>query len=436
MRSDYQFVTIRKPESLKLAGRIALPPSKSETNRALVIGAFSDKPFTIENYSKSDDSRVVIDFLRQAGIRVDTDDSSCVVVGNIMDVKPETLEVDLKHAGTALRFLTALATFLPTTTILRGSEQLSRRPIATLIDTLTNVGANIEYLEESGRLPVRIQGSPDLDPTSFKIDVSQSSQMLSALLLVAPRQALGTRIYFDDNRLVSRSYIELTLQVLKRLGIHWKWKASCLELESNVIAADRYRVGGDWSAASYWLGLASTIVSDIELLDLDLDSAQGDRKQLEIFSGWGLQMRRSDAGLRLTNTDGNLVQPIDVDFESMPDLVQTFAVLSCYASGPSKLHHLKTLPYKETDRVAAISEQLTLLGIGVKRQNDSLKITPAAIHPQQPIETYEDHRMALSFSLLVNMADALQLHNPSVVNKSYPTFWDDLQSVGYEIQFE
>jgi 3-phosphoshikimate 1-carboxyvinyltransferase len=214
MKSDYQFVTIRRPAGLRLQGTIALPPSKSETNRALVIGAFSDKPFTVENYSHSDDSRVVIEFLERAGIEIDRDDFRCTVRGNILDARPEELDIDLHHAGTALRFITALATFLPTTTTLRGSEQLSRRPIATLIDTLTNVGANIDYLEEPGRLPIRIQGNPNLDPTSFKIDVSQSSQMLSALLLVAPRQAPGTRIYFDDNRLVSRSYIDLTLQAV------------------------------------------------------------------------------------------------------------------------------------------------------------------------------------------------------------------------------
>ncbi len=436
MKSDYQFVTIRRPSGLQLRGTIDLPPSKSETNRALVIGAFSPKPFVIENYSHSDDSRVVIDFLERAGIGIERDETQCTVVGHLLDARPDELDVDLHHAGTALRFITALATFLPTTTILRGSDQLSRRPIATLIDTLTNVGANIEYLEAPGRLPIRIQGNPDLDPTSFKIDVSQSSQMLSALLLVAPRQALGTRIYFDDNRLVSRSYIELTLQVLKTLGIDWKWKASCLELESNTIAADRYRVGGDWSAASYWLGLASTIESDLTLCNLDLQSAQGDRKQLDIFTGWGLQMRREEAGLHLLNQQGNLVKPIDVDFELMPDLVQTFAVLSCYADGPSKLNNLKTLPFKETDRVQAICEQLTRLGVGVKRINDGLKITPAPIASPGPIETYEDHRMALSFSLLVNMVDRLQLHNPSVVNKSYPNFWEHLQAVGYEIAFE
>lgn len=418
----------------RIEGAIKIPPSKSETNRALVIGAFSPKPFTIRNYSKSDDSLVFIDFLQQTGIEVEADGETCVVKGNVRDSNKGETRVFLKHAGTGLRFLTALAVFLNGVTVMDGSERLRSRPIKELIDSLSEAGANIEYLEEDDCLPIRVHGDPELDPTSFKLDVSKSSQMLTALMLIAPKQMTKTRLYFDESKIVSRAYIELTQKMLAQLGINWNWKSSCLELEQREFSHNEYTVGGDWTSASYMLGIASTTEAKLTLENLSVDSFQGDKSQLDVFESWGLSIKRGDDRVYLENPSGNLVQPQNRSLHNTPDLTQTFAVLAAYADAPSHFFGLQTLPHKETDRLHALAAELRKLGCATETGADDIKIKPARLEQNEPVHTYDDHRMALSFSLLANKLGMVKILNPEVVSKSYPDYWETLESLGYSVE--
>lgn len=434
MKAKQPLLCLSRGTAGRIEGNVIIPPSKSETNRALVIGAFSPKPFTIRNYSRSDDSLVFIDFLQQSGVEVELTEDVCIVKGNVRDSNKSEARIFLKHAGTGLRFLTALAVFLNGSTILDGSERLRSRPIKELIDSLAEAGAKIEYLEETGCLPIRVHGDPELDPTSFKLDVSKSSQMLTALMLIAPKQMTKTRLYFDESKIVSRAYIELTQKMLAQLGINWNWKASCLELEQREFVQNEYTVGGDWTSASYLLGIAATTEAKLTLENLSADSFQGDKSQLDIFESWGLLIKRGDNRVYVENPSGNLVQSQNCNLQNMPDLTQTFAVLAAYADEPSHLFGLQTLPHKETDRLSALAVELQKLGCQTETGADDIKIKPARLEQNEPVQTYDDHRMALSFSLLANKLGIVKILNPEVVTKSYPNYWETLESLGYIIE--
>jgi 3-phosphoshikimate 1-carboxyvinyltransferase len=429
-------IRLRPPVGKKISGTVRIPPSKSETNRALVIGAIDEEPFSIFNYSESADSRVVLQFLRQIGIHYHFEEDRCIIIGSIADSTTDLTEVWLDKAGTALRFLTPLCAFLNGDTILRGSEQLSRRPLQALVESLRAVGVVIEYLETEGQLPIKVYGNKTsrIEENSIKLDVSKTSQMLSGLMLIAPLLPDHTRLYFDATKMVSKSYVELTDHLLKGVGISWRRNASCLELVKKSFDRHEIYVNADWSSASYWLALASTIPADLFLDNLIFETLQGDERQVELFREFGLQITETDTGIHLLNLGLAKIKPFDWDFGEMPDTAQTFAVLATFAESQCRLFNLHTLVHKETNRLTALQKELSQLGAKIKATEDGLTIIPQPLQQKQPINTYEDHRMALSFSILVNQLPEVTIMNPNVVDKSYPNYWNDLASVGYQIE--
>jgi 3-phosphoshikimate 1-carboxyvinyltransferase len=428
-------LTLCRPSSRFLKGSIQLPGSKSETNRALVLGALDPFAFTVYNPAEAEDSRIVADFLNAVGIgvRVDPRTQAWVVEGHVSQSTTQEIAFDVRQAGTALRFLTALSCVLNGTTILYGTERLAARPLVPLVQALQSAGAQIDWVEQPASLPVRIVGRPGLRLHNTVLDASLSSQFLSALLLLAPQLPVRSTITVDTRRLASRSYADLTLRMLESLGIRWQETQSGWQLSANQLEVHHYEVESDWSAASYWLGLAATLPSELTLSTLRTDSLQGDRQQLEVFRRWGLFIQEHETSLDLLNEVGNLVQPVDLDCSLMPDLAQTFAVLACFADRSSRLTGLQTLAFKETDRLQALVTELGSLGVQAQATADTLAIVPAAFEHHHPIATYDDHRMAMSFSLLANLVDQVAILEPGVVRKSYPNFWDHLQQVGYSI---
>jgi 3-phosphoshikimate 1-carboxyvinyltransferase len=429
------FTRISAPKGRLIQGKVRIPPSKSETNRAYIIGALDTQPFTIYNPSLSDDSQALVSFLQAVGIDLRIEADSVTVVGHFGNSTSESVTVDLKDAGTALRFVLAFANYLNGETIITGSDRLSQRPIKPLIDCLNAAGAAITYLEKPGHLPVKVQGQHPINSTTLTVDVGLTSQVLSALLLMGPVLTEKSRIFFDNNKLVSRTYAVLTIDVLRAVGIEWEQKTSCMELTDNQFKTHEMVIGGDWTAASYWLGLASTIPAELQLMNLAQDSAQGDAEQLAIFEQWGLATDFDEAGnLNIKNERGNIVQPFSESFGLMPDLAQTFAVLAAFAPEHSRLFDLETLPYKETHRIDALVSELEALGLAVKSGSDYLSIHGGNMTVRRAVQTFGDHRMAMSFAILANYFGSIVIEAPGVVAKSYPDFWQDLQGVGYSIE--
>ncbi len=395
----------------KLYGRIDLPSSKSISNRLLIIRALSNNQFDIVGLSDSDDTRVLRNGLRS------TDDV-----------------IDIGHAGTSMRFLTAYFAAAGRAKTITGSERMKNRPIGDLVDALNQLGADIRYLEKSGYPPIRTSGNP-LSGNSIEINGSVSSQFISAILLIAPALSGGltVRIVGDS---VSASYVNMTLELMKRAGVESNRNESTIVIPSQPYRSKDIIVERDWSAASYWYETAS-LVDDFEILleGVSRDSLQGDSVTSQIFESLGVHTEYSDAGALLvkTKTDRSFR---DIDFIEAPDLVQTMAVTMCLKNIPFRFDGVKTLRVKETDRIAALQNELSKLGYVIEETSPGMiewKGTHTKPAENIRISTYHDHRMAMAFAPAGIVFPGLAIEDPGVVSKSYPNFWNDLKRVGFTI---
>ncbi len=421
--------------SSRIEGHVRLPGSKSLTNRALMLAAQHRGHTKLTNASDSTDSEVVLDFLLAAGYTAQQ-------TADLWQIEPPThaptdaVAIQLQDAGTALRFLTALCCTLPGTYILEGSTRLAQRPLKPQVDALRAAGAAIAYVNADDKLPIRIQGNPAWKPTSFTIEANQSSQFLSALLLLGPSLPVGCQIQLKGP-LTSEPYARMTLGMLRAVGIHWQEQQGSYRLIQNELKQSEFTIESDWSAASYLLALASSLPAELQLTHLNETSLQGDSAQLELFRNWGLQCTwKAKCSLHVLNRGNVHPQPVAANFAPMPDLAQTFAVLAAIAPGASTLSGLHTLPLKETDRLAALVTELERVGVLAFASPGKLVVHGGALHaPPSAIQTYNDHRMAMSFAVLANSLGSIRIENPGVVRKSYPGFWEVMQQLGYEVVF-
>lgn len=441
-----RIVTIRRPESGRIDGEIRLPGSKSLTNRVLAMAALQQRPLTLIGASDSVDSQVMRSFLEKIGWCISINENTWQLAPPTAAADPDRLVmIDLAQAGTAARFLTAVCTCLPGTFILDGTQRLRERPLAPLVDALKAAGARIEPLEKPGQLPLKIFGKDKPGLRHVKVSAELSSQLVSALLLTAPALAPYSTVTIAGD-LASEPYVKMTIGLCREFGMNWApsethSKAWTLAYEGTPPA--RFEIEGDWSAASYWLALASTLPSRLSLSALNPASLQGDALQLRTFLQLGLEFRFDQRTMLITNTQGNLARGMDLHLVDTPDLAQTFAVLAVGASdgAGSALTGLDTLPAKETDRLVALVSELHPIGAEAIITHDKelglgLNITPTGKpYAVPPIATYEDHRMAMAFAVAANFLDTITIENPDVVAKSYPRFWDDLASVGYRLSF-
>jgi 3-phosphoshikimate 1-carboxyvinyltransferase len=410
MSVRYQIIA---PGSLT-EGSIVLPASKSISNRALIIRALSDNSFSIRNLSDCDDSRV-LDEVFQSG----------------------ATSINIGHAGTAMRFLTAYLARIPGEWTLTGSERMKQRPVKVLVDALSQLGARIEYLENEGYPPLRITGFP-LKGGIVDLDGSVSSQYISALLMIAPTLEGGLTLRLK-NRITSRSYIELTLKLMEKFGIKYSWRNKEISVPEQLYSAVEYSVEADWSAAGYWYEiLALSATGTFRLNNLSLSGLQGDEAVSHWFTGFGIETRETETGLLITKKED--IQPLRIflNFHENPDIAQTMAAL-CVAKGiPFHFTGLETLKIKETNRIAALQRELGKFGaLLTEPKEGELKwdgiIFPEMVQKNPVIETYNDHRMAMALAPLALTGKPLIINNPEVVTKSYPNFWKDIQSVGFQI---
>ena len=400
---------------------VDLPASKSISNRALIIHALSGGSTLPENLSDCDDTSVIIEALR---------------------TMPE--EINIKAAGTAMRFMTAYLSVTPGTHILTGTERMKHRPIGILVDALRTLGANIEYIGEEGYPPLRITGST-LKGGLLEIHGNVSSQYISALLMIGPMLKDGLTLRLLDH-IISRPYIDLTLWMMGEFGAEAEWtSADTITVSPKPYKSRDYFIENDWSGASYWyeiLALNDDPESEIRLTGLMDGSKQGDSITRYIFSLLGVKtkLQSKKAGTPQTITlkkNGHCVPKLEYDFVNCPDLAQTFVVACAAMNIPFHFTGLSTLKIKETDRIEALKTEMRKLGYVVKDIDgsellwDGERCEPSL---EQGIDTYEDHRMALAFAPYAMKHNGLVINNPQVVTKSYPHYWDHLRQAGFKVE--
>lgn len=397
-------------KSRKINGELALTRSKSESNRALIIQALGED-IQILNLAEADDTQLLIKALNA--------------------FKSEST-IDVHHAGTAFRFLTAfLATRHSGEWTLTGSQRMKERPIKVLVDALKSIGAKIEYLEQEGYPPLKIKGNTELLPI-VEIAGGVSSQYISALLLVAPTLSSGLQINLEG-KITSLPYLEMTLQLMQHFGVQHQWVGNSIHVANQPYQSKTINIEADWSAASYWYGFVALaeVGSSIHLKGLNQESLQGDAVLKEIYQVFGVASEFVEDGWLITKKTCPQVETFELDLNKAPDIAQTILCTCAGLEIGVKIKGLHTLKIKETDRVAAMQNELAKFDVNLTVVNDDevvLKPNQELQKPVASIETYQDHRMAMAFATLMMKTDVV-INNPEVVSKSYPGFWEDVAKV-------
>jgi 3-phosphoshikimate 1-carboxyvinyltransferase len=385
---------------------INLPSSKSISNRALILNALAYSPYEIQNLSDCDDTRVTVKAL-------DSNDTT----------------FDIGAAGTAMRFLTAFLSKTVGEWVITGSERMKNRPIKLLVDALNSLGARIEYIEKEGFPPLRIFGSALLGG-EISLNGGVSSQYISALMMIAPYMQNGLKIKLEGN-VISVPYIQMTMSMMKEFGVHVSFENNVIEIKSQLYKPIPFKVESDWSAASYWFEVLSIANNgSIFLKGLNRNSYQGDSKVAKLFEQLGVKTDYQPDGVLLTST-GNFTDKFEYDFVNQPDLAQTFAVTCCLKNIPFHFKGVQSLKIKETNRIAALMNELAKLGFVLFEPAEgelSWKGERCKVADKISITTYEDHRMAMAFAP-VALKLPIIIEDPEVVSKSYPTFWDDFSTL-------
>jgi 3-phosphoshikimate 1-carboxyvinyltransferase len=419
---------ISKPDR-RITGTITLDGSKSISNRVLIIKALCSEDFPIQHLSTSKDTQTLEKLLADFQ----------TARGNHHTTQPV---FDCGAAGTTFRFLTAYLALQKGSQILTGSERMKQRPIGKLVNALRALGCSIDYLEKEGYPPLSINSPHALKTNSLIISADTSSQYITALLLVAPILPRGLNLTLDG-KIVSRPYIEMTLALMQHFGIAHTWEGNTINIEPQNYQARPITVEADWSAASYYYALAIFADElDLELKGLFADSLQGDSVANEIGFHFGVDTIYTEGGVRLKKSGNLMTELFDWDFVKCPDIAQTFAVV-CAGTGVQGLFTgLETLFIKETDRVAALKNELSKLNVAFvklpakfsqKSHKQYFMVDGQSQFENTPtFPTYEDHRMAMSFAPLA-LFHPIRIEDPSVVSKSYPQFWVDLEKLGFVI---
>lgn len=455
-----------QPMKQPVKAQIDAPGSKSYTNRALVMAALSNHTVELSACLESDDTIAMRECLRRLGYGVEQSRSTIKIspranaraeavphtglpagqrgqnqppsacsetdsktfphdscAGGVSSARG-TIELNCRDSGTTIRFLTALACLLPGSVRLTGSKRLMERPIAPLIAALRMMGAVIETGPGNAG-PITIH-SERLKSHEAAVDGSVSSQFISAILMIGP--AAGGLTLRLTGKPISRPYIEMTIGMMADWGVPITQSADLTRfvVPDLPYSRDSYRVEGDYSSAGYFFGLAALTGSTITVGNLNPRSRQADRKFLEILRQYGAAVAVSEQSVTVT---GGSRTPLTVDMEDCPDQVQTLAVLAAFAPGVTTISGVKSLRVKETERVLALQNELSAMGIQTQATENTLTIYGGSPHAAA-IHTYRDHRMAMSFALAGAVLPNMRIVEPSVVEKTFPAFWDSMAAVG------
>jgi 3-phosphoshikimate 1-carboxyvinyltransferase len=374
-----------------------------------------DLKIDLKNLSDSEDTKLLLKALQQIK-------------------RSKNKSINIHNAGTDMRFLTALLAIKKGTWTITGSERMKKRPIGELVTALKSLGAEIEFLEKENYPPLEIKGKIILGG-ALKIDASQSSQFISALLLISPKLKNGLVLTLK-NRIVSSPYIEMTAALLKKFNVPISKLKNTYTVNSRTKSKQikAIKIESDWSSASYWYSIcALSKNAKIELNFLNKKSLQSDSILPELYKILGVETKYKKNSIIISRKKLE-TKSINYNFINCPDIAQTFAV-TCFGLGIcAKLIGLSTLKFKESDRIIALKTELEKMGAKLVITNNSIELKKSKPIPFEGIiETYNDHRMAMSFSPLALVYNSIKIANPEVVSKSYPRFWKDLKSVGFSV---
>jgi len=428
MTAIREITTVCRP----VRGTIRPPGSKSLTNRALILAALARGPSTLRNVLHSDDTRVMLDSLQRLGIEVTHERGAADlrVAGCGATIPVSSADLWLENSGTSIRFLTAACALGNGEFRLDGNARMRERPIAPLIDAVCRWGSQSGSGRETraecelgtGCPPVTVFAS-GLPSATIEVAGNLSSQYLSALLMVAPCAAGAVTIRVAGE-LVSRPYVDMTMAVMRAFG------AEIREAESGVFRTtgagyqqSDYDIEPDASAASYFMAAAAVTGGDVTIAGLSRDALQGDVHFADVLEQMGCRVTWRPETVRI---EGRSLRGIDVDMNAISDTAQTLAAVAPFAEGPTRIRNVAHMRHKETDRVAALVTELRRLGIRADEHEDGLTIHPGPMHAAV-IETYDDHRMAMSFAILGLRHPGVQISDPGCTSKTYPEFFSDLE---------
>jgi 3-phosphoshikimate 1-carboxyvinyltransferase len=417
-----------KPLEGPIRATVRPPGSKSITNRALVCAALADGYSKLAGALDSEDTRVMIDGLRRLGIGIEVADAGKTLIVEGAGGEVPALEADLfcANSGTTIRFLTALATLGHGAFRLDGVERMRERPIGDLLDALNQLGADVRSENDNACPPVIVHAN-GLPGGTATVRGDISSQVLSALLMAAPVARSRVELAIQG-KLVSQPYVTMTAGVMRAFGVEVDVSNDFARVEIDApraYKACRYVVEPDASAASYFWAAAAITGGEVAVAGLPTASLQGDVAFVDCLEQMGCEVRRDDGSITVV---GRPLRGVDVDMNAISDTAQTLAVVALFADGPTKIRGVAHVRHKETDRIAALAAELRKVGADVIEHDDGLTIHPAELR-SATIETYNDHRMAMSFAIAGLRVAGIRISNPNCVAKTYPRFFEDLESL-------
>jgi len=414
----------------RINGEVFLPGSKSLSNRALLIAALANGVTKITNLLVSDDINHMLNALKNLGIKYTLSDcgTECTVIGNNGFFKTKApLELFLGNAGTAMRPLCAALAASEGEYILTGEPRMKERPIGHLGDALAQLGAEIEYLENKNYPPVKITGKA-LAGNTVSIDGSISSQFLTAILMTAPLLETDTDIEIDGE-LVSKPYIDITLDIMQRFGVNVQnndYKSFNVKGGQSYQALERYMVEGDASSASYFLAAGAIKGGEITVHGVGKLSVQGDKHFADVLEKMGAEVTWADESITVV---GKPLTAVDMDMNHIPDAAMTIATTALFATGTTTIRNVYNWRVKETDRLSAMATELRKVGAEVIEGEDYISITPPKFIKHAEIDTYDDHRIAMCFSLVALSDSPVTINDPKCTAKTFPDYFNKLAQV-------
>jgi 3-phosphoshikimate 1-carboxyvinyltransferase len=421
---------------MRVEGTVRLPGSKSISNRTLLLAALSAGTTTIHGLLASDDTMVMLGALTSLGIKWEQlDDHTHVITGGAGLLPVHAADLFMGNAGTAIRPLTAALAVIGGDYTLHGVSRMHERPIGDLVDALNAIGAQVEYTGEAGFPPLRIRrGHIHADRLSVRGNVS--SQFLTAVLMAAPLMAKEHPVTIDVvGELISKPYIEITLNLMRRFGVTVEqdgWQSFTVQAGQHYASPGSIHVEGDASSASYFLAAGAIAGGPVRVQGVGRDSIQGDVRFAEALEQMGATITRGDDWIEATSN--GVLKAIDADFNHIPDAAMTIAVAALYADGTSTLRNIASWRVKETDRLAAMAIELRKVGAIVEEGADYIRITPPEELLPATIDTYDDHRMAMCFSLAsldgaARRGNAMRINDPKCVAKTFPDYFETFAGI-------
>ncbi|PPI88084.1 3-phosphoshikimate 1-carboxyvinyltransferase [Candidatus Pantoea edessiphila] len=415
----------------RINGTINLPGSKSISNRALLLSAMAEGTTILKNLLDSDDIKYMLYALNTLGINYELQNNNtiCKIIGNSGSLTSlKKLTLFLGNAGTVMRPLTAILSLKSQEIILTGETRMKERPIGHLVDVLRKGGAKIDYIENNNYPPIKIYGG--FIGGEFTIDASISSQFLTALLMASPLAIKDTKINVKG-KLVSKPYIDITLKIMDDFGVkvdNDNYKTFLIKGNQKYYSPKEYWIEGDASSASYFLAAAAIKGGTVDVKGVGCNSIQGDIRFVDIIESMGATI---DKGNNYISCSVGKLNAVNMDMNDIPDVAMTIAIMALFVKGITNIRNIYNWRVKETDRIVAMATELRKLGAEVKEGYDYICIKPLNKIVHANIDTYNDHRMAMCFSLVALSGTAVTIFNPNCTTKTFPQYFKELAKISH-----